>query len=77
VEADNLCFSDFLRTDFNRIKIPSSARLVVVGDIHGQLADLLHIFYKAGWPSETNMCASLATWVRDAVAKLAQVPVQR
>jgi Ca2+-binding EF-hand superfamily protein/diadenosine tetraphosphatase ApaH/serine/threonine PP2A family protein phosphatase len=41
--------------NLNRIKIPSSARLVVVGDIHGQLADLLHIFYKAGWPSETNM----------------------
>ncbi len=30
------------------------APLVVCGDIHGQYADLLRIFSKSGFPTETN-----------------------
>lgn len=30
------------------------AQLIIVGDLHGQLADLLWIFYKMGCPSPTN-----------------------
>ena len=37
------------------ITIPDGARLVVVGDLHGQLDDLLTIFKVANFPSKTNL----------------------
>eukprot|EP01119_Soliformovum_irregulare_P023279 TRINITY_DN8111_c0_g1_i1.p1 TRINITY_DN8111_c0_g1~~TRINITY_DN8111_c0_g1_i1.p1 ORF type:complete len:755 (+),score=222.45 TRINITY_DN8111_c0_g1_i1:39-2267(+) len=36
------------------LEVPHDGRLTVVGDIHGQLADLLTIFQHNGLPSETN-----------------------
>lgn len=39
----------------NEIYIPPGCDLVVVGDIHGQLDDLITIFNLEGWPSETKM----------------------
>lgn len=36
----------------NNIYIPPGCELVVVGDIHGQLDDLVTIFNMEGWPSE-------------------------
>lgn len=33
---------------------PQKGRMVIVGDTHGQLEDLLWIFFKYGKPSETN-----------------------
>ena len=33
-----------------------STRVHVVGDLHGQLADLLHVLDDAGMPSRTNRC---------------------
>mmetsp|Transcript_2339 Transcript_2339/g.3329 ORF Transcript_2339/g.3329 Transcript_2339/m.3329 type:complete len:807 (+) Transcript_2339:30-2450(+) len=38
-----------------RITVPKGKTMVVVGDIHGQLDDLLHIFKLKGFPSATNM----------------------
>lgn len=35
----------------NTIKLPAGVRVVVVGDLHGQLEDLLTIFEKCGLPS--------------------------
>lgn len=34
--------------------IPAGARLIVVGDVHGQLEDVLWLFFKHGLPSSTN-----------------------
>ena len=31
-----------------------SGRIVVVGDIHGQFSDLLHIFQRQGYPPHTR-----------------------
>lgn len=36
------------------VSIPKGCKLTVVGDLHGQLPDLLHIFDKSGFPSDTN-----------------------
>ncbi|KAF0685954.1 Aste57867_22206 [Aphanomyces stellatus] len=36
------------------LQIPSACKLTVVGDLHGQLQDLLHIFKTQGLPSPTN-----------------------
>lgn len=36
------------------ISVPSEGKLTVVGDIHGQLPDLLHILDESGLPSSTN-----------------------
>lgn len=41
--------------NIRRVEIPEGASLTVVGDIHGQLQDLLCIFEKNGVPSRTNM----------------------
>jgi len=36
------------------VSIPEGTRLIVVGDLHGQFLDLMHIFRRLGFPSETN-----------------------
>lgn len=36
------------------IVIPQGSRLIVVGDVHGQLEDVLWMFFKYGVPSKTN-----------------------
>lgn len=36
------------------VSLPAQGKLTVVGDIHGQLADLLHILDECGLPSPTN-----------------------
>lgn len=36
------------------IPIPAGTRLNVVGDLHGQLSDLLHIINESGMPDKTN-----------------------
>ncbi|GAB5359998.1 hypothetical protein AAMO2058_000589500 [Amorphochlora amoebiformis] len=41
--------------NINRVSIPRGKSMVVVGDLHGQLYDLLHIFKLKGVPSSTNM----------------------
>jgi len=37
-----------------RLQVPPTGRLVVVGDTHGQLEDVLWIFYKYGVPTSMN-----------------------
>jgi serine/threonine-protein phosphatase with EF-hand domain len=37
-----------------RITVGSAEKLTVVGDLHGQMDDLLRTLDDAGWPSETN-----------------------
>ena len=37
-----------------RMTVPQGSKLTVVGDLHGQLTDLLHILDEAGMPSPTN-----------------------
>eukprot|EP00397_Hematodinium_sp_SG-2012_P001224 GEMP01001225.1.p1 GENE.GEMP01001225.1~~GEMP01001225.1.p1 ORF type:complete len:1013 (+),score=166.81 GEMP01001225.1:176-3040(+) len=39
----------------NKIKTPELGNLIVVGDTHGQLEDLLWIFFKHGLPSRENV----------------------
>jgi hypothetical protein len=34
-----------------RLKVPEGARLSIVGDLHGQFVDLMHIFRRHGFPS--------------------------
>jgi len=36
------------------VRLPTGTKLVVVGDLHGQYLDLMHIFRRCGFPSETN-----------------------
>ena len=38
-----------------RVNLKPGQRLTVVGDLHGQLADLLHIFSQNGWPDENSL----------------------
>ena len=40
--------------NITKIRLDKGQNLTVVGDIHGQLADLLHIIDEVGFPSETN-----------------------
>lgn len=35
------------------LKVPEEGKMVVVGDTHGQLLDVLHIFHTQGYPSES------------------------
>lgn len=37
-----------------RIQVPPGVRLIILGDTHGQLEDVLWIFWKYGLPSKTN-----------------------
>jgi protein phosphatase len=37
-----------------QVDTPKPGRLIIVGDTHGQLADVLHIFHQLGPPSESN-----------------------
>lgn len=39
----------------NEISIPTNGSIVIVGDLHGQLDDLLKIFELEGWPSEQKL----------------------
>ena len=43
------------RPNVERVRLRPGCRLTVVGDLHGQLADLLHIFALNGWPSEDSL----------------------
>lgn len=45
--------------NINRVRLKEGQRLIVVGDIHGQLADLLHIFSLCG-SSVAKVAASAA-----------------
>ena len=38
----------------NKVTIGKTEKLTVVGDLHGQLDDILKIIDDAGWPSDTN-----------------------
>ena len=38
-----------------RVELKPAQRITVVGDLHGQLADLMHIFSIAGWPSKDSL----------------------
>mmetsp|Transcript_2397 Transcript_2397/g.3666 ORF Transcript_2397/g.3666 Transcript_2397/m.3666 type:complete len:753 (-) Transcript_2397:205-2463(-) len=42
------------RPNISEVKVKRGEKLTVVGDIHGQLGDLLHILDESGWPSATN-----------------------
>ena len=47
-----------LRESPNVVTLPrpeGAQRVLVVGDLHGSLADLHHIFEQNGWPSEENV----------------------
>ncbi len=37
------------------VPIETEGQIVVVGDVHGQFFDLLHIFELRGWPSPLNL----------------------
>ena len=41
--------------NFNELTIPSSSRITIIGDTHGQLLDVLTILKKQGMPSEKNI----------------------
>jgi len=43
-----------LRTGVHRRPNEAESQLIIVGDLHGQLNDLLWIFFKVGMPSPTN-----------------------
>jgi diadenosine tetraphosphatase ApaH/serine/threonine PP2A family protein phosphatase len=45
-----------LKTYDNTVKVtvPTGGKVTVVGDIHGQLVDLIHILDESGLPSDTN-----------------------
>ena len=43
-----------LDADPNVVRLPSDRRTVVVGDLHGSLADLVKIFDLMGWPGPEN-----------------------
>lgn len=49
-EAEKL-FNEFHKSPMNLINVPVGVQLIVVGDIHGQLEDLLTILDKNGVPS--------------------------
>ena len=36
------------------LSVADDSQLVIVGDTHGQLEDVLWIFFKYGWPSKQN-----------------------
>ena len=40
--------------NISEVKVRRGEKLTVVGDLHGQLGDLLHILDESGWPSATN-----------------------
>ena len=40
--------------NISRIDIPEGCKMTVVGDLHGQLADLLHILDESGLPADDN-----------------------
>eukprot|EP00596_Hydrurales_sp_CCMP1899_P008345 CAMPEP_0119033936 /NCGR_PEP_ID=MMETSP1177-20130426/1001_1 /TAXON_ID=2985 /ORGANISM="Ochromonas sp, Strain CCMP1899" /LENGTH=680 /DNA_ID=CAMNT_0006991067 /DNA_START=153 /DNA_END=2195 /DNA_ORIENTATION=- len=40
--------------NISRIDVPEGSKLTVVGDLHGQLPDLLHILAEAGLPADDN-----------------------
>lgn len=37
-----------------KLSVPTNGKVTIVGDLHGQLADLLHILDESGLPSSTN-----------------------
>ena len=41
--------------NIRHISVPPGGKITVVGDIHGQLSDLLHILDESGMPSSTNV----------------------
>ena len=38
-----------------QISVPKEGRITVVGDIHGQLSDLVYILKRQGMPNENNL----------------------
>jgi len=38
-----------------KLQTPANGRMIIVGDTHGQLEDLMWIFFKHGFPSPTNV----------------------
>ena len=50
------CYKRFKQLgNSNRLEVPAGGKVTVVGDIHGQLEDLLLILEDAGEPSESNI----------------------
>lgn len=52
--ADKLCRKLKRLPNTNKVSIGAAARVIVVGDLHGQLDDVLKILDDAGWPSSKN-----------------------
>lgn len=52
--VDSVCRKLKRMPNTNRVAIESAEKITVVGDLHGQLDDLLKILDDAGWPSATN-----------------------
>lgn len=42
------------KPNISKVKVGPGDRLTIVGDLHGQIADLLHIIEQSGMPSKTN-----------------------
>jgi serine/threonine-protein phosphatase with EF-hands len=42
------------RPNISLVEIKKGEKLTIVGDLHGQVSDLLHILDESGWPSSNN-----------------------
>uniref|UniRef100_A0A7S2M0Y0 EF-hand domain-containing protein n=1 Tax=Zooxanthella nutricula TaxID=1333877 RepID=A0A7S2M0Y0_9DINO len=42
------------RGNVQRVAVSAGSQLIICGDTHGQLEDVLWVFFKYGWPSATN-----------------------
>lgn len=49
--------------NINRVQLPQNSTITIVGDIHGQLSDLLHIIDLCGMPSASTKYVFNGDWV--------------